>query len=420
MAVYIRNNDLLLSKHERIRLIRDEIRRFHENKNVLFLTETNQDMEKHFIEPNLLQANASYVVTDISGNLYKKYFSFLKAKSYEIKCLNFANPSTSDHYNPLAYLYTEYEVNRFVNYFFKCTRSEVEDEPIFLNTEKMLLSACILYLVKYVSDRDNSTLFKLMEMVATGTDPSDETNSRSQLDLFFEVVPEESIAGTYYRKYKETSISTRVYAAASCYARLQMLAQDSIKAILQSDDMKLEEVGDRKTVLFVIPPEGKTEYSPLITILFSQLFERIISNAERKLTFGASKRFRYPVNFFVCNYTDDDEQIFNLPKSIIAFMNVCHSYNFNVLLCSNDFQHIKDEFETDWWEACISFGTMVLLHIGESKKEFLHGLGALQELSNTFIGEKCCIYRRGQAPIFDKVFKVEKHPSYNALYKEEP
>lgn len=413
MAVYIRNQDFILSKHERIRLIKDEMRRFHENKNVLFLAETNKKIENHFIEPNLLQANASCVVTDLTGELYKRYAPFMRKKGFHIKYLDFNHPEESDHYNPLEYLHTEYEVNRFVNYIFKCTISEVEENISFVNAEKMLLNACILYLVKYVPTSAKATLFRLIDMIATGVNPSNEKRVTSQLDTFFEIVPQDSIAGNYYQKFKTYSISTRVYAAASCCTRIERLANEKSAPLLQGDDeMELERIGDHKTVLFLVPPAKKMEYSPLITIFFSQMFERIISNSERKLAYGGSKRFKHPVNCFIINYSDSNEQLFSLPKSIISFMSVCHSYNFNLLLCSNVFSHIKEEFEADWREACISFGTMVLLHIGKSEDEFLRGLGITQDFMSAFLDDRCCIYRRMQKPVFDKVFKIEKHPAY--------
>ena len=73
------------------------------NNNVLVLGRVNPDHEKNFVEPNLLQANRSYVVID-SDELYEKYKDFFNKEGYTIKVFNLIDMEHSNYYNPFRYI----------------------------------------------------------------------------------------------------------------------------------------------------------------------------------------------------------------------------------------------------------------------------------------------------------------------------
>jgi type IV secretory pathway TraG/TraD family ATPase VirD4 len=69
----------------------------------LLVARTGGGKTSSFIIPNILDRdNASILVTDLSGELYKKTSGFMKNIGYNVLCLNLIDPSLSNTYNPLA------------------------------------------------------------------------------------------------------------------------------------------------------------------------------------------------------------------------------------------------------------------------------------------------------------------------------
>lgn len=67
--------NIILGKNTCIALSADNARN---NLNSIVIGGSGSGKSFHVIEPNLLQANSSYVITDPDGYLYEKYGSYLQ------------------------------------------------------------------------------------------------------------------------------------------------------------------------------------------------------------------------------------------------------------------------------------------------------------------------------------------------------
>ena len=90
----IMTKDILLSM---------DTRKTMRNNNVLVIGGTGTGKSRFLIMPNLMQANASFVVTDPSGEILENMGSFLESEGYTIKVLNLVDMRCSDSYNPFKY-----------------------------------------------------------------------------------------------------------------------------------------------------------------------------------------------------------------------------------------------------------------------------------------------------------------------------
>lgn len=70
--------------------------------------------QKEKIKENILQMNASYIVTDPSGTTLKSVGKPLADHGYKIQILNLMDLSHSNKYNPFKYFKTKEEVNNLV------------------------------------------------------------------------------------------------------------------------------------------------------------------------------------------------------------------------------------------------------------------------------------------------------------------
>ena len=101
-----------------------------------------------YIKPNILQLLGSYVITDPKGELYRETSGFLKANGYNVRVLNLVNPDYSDRYNPLAHIIDHTSVDIIAHTIVVgATKGQPTNDPFWDNTAKMLLKACIYYVI---------------------------------------------------------------------------------------------------------------------------------------------------------------------------------------------------------------------------------------------------------------------------------
>ena len=68
-----------------------------ENANVLVVGGAGAGKLACYLEPNIMQANSSYVITDVEGIAYNRYGKFLEHMGYRVKCLDLIHMENSCH-----------------------------------------------------------------------------------------------------------------------------------------------------------------------------------------------------------------------------------------------------------------------------------------------------------------------------------
>ncbi|RAN85669.1 conjugal transfer protein TraG, partial [Bacillus sp. SRB_28] len=71
---------------------------------------------RFIVKPNMLQMNATFVVTDPKGTIVNEIGMALKnVGKYKIKIFNTINFTKSMRYNPLKYVHNEQDILKLVN-----------------------------------------------------------------------------------------------------------------------------------------------------------------------------------------------------------------------------------------------------------------------------------------------------------------
>ena len=81
-------NNIILTRTEKISL--------SEGKNILVLGESESGKTSKYIEPNIIQKNASFVINDLRGYAYGKYGKWLSKHGYAVKVFDICNYNNSD------------------------------------------------------------------------------------------------------------------------------------------------------------------------------------------------------------------------------------------------------------------------------------------------------------------------------------
>ena len=123
-------NNILLSRDFALAL---KPRRFdlkHDrNRNVCVLGGPGSGKTRYYVKPNLMQANADFLVTDPKGTLLGEVGWMLEDAGYDIRTFDTTDFSRSMHYNPLSYVKDQADILVFVECLIKNTTTARDPTP---------------------------------------------------------------------------------------------------------------------------------------------------------------------------------------------------------------------------------------------------------------------------------------------------
>ena len=200
------DQNILLTQTERIMVGRNKIPKYNINKNVLVIGGSGSGKTRFHIKPNLMQMNASYIVTDPKGTVLEECGKMLQRGGYEIRVLNTINFKQSMRYNPFKYIYCENDILKLVNCIMENTKGEDSKggEDFWSKAEALYYQALIAY-IWYEAPEEEKNMTTLLEMLNASEVREDDENFKNAVDLMFEQLQQrdpEHFAVRQYVKYK--------------------------------------------------------------------------------------------------------------------------------------------------------------------------------------------------------------------------
>lgn len=218
----------------------------------------------------------SYVITDPKGELYRDTSGFLAANGYDVKAINLVDPKFSNCYNPLAHIRDYADVDIIAHTIVTGAEGgNKSGDPFWIDTAKMLLKACIYYVISVLPEEERNLSSCLNIVRAGGSD-------ESVFDKLFigELLPTHP-GRKEYESIRVAADKTKQSIAISLASKLSHFDSPNIQRITANNDIDFEELGNKKTALYVISPDSNSTYSYILTILYSQLIQRIYAQADR-------------------------------------------------------------------------------------------------------------------------------------------
>ena len=83
-----------------------------------------------------------------------------------------------------------------------------------------------------------------------------------------------------YKKFLLSAGKTRSSILISCGARLAPFDIRELRELMETDEMELDTLGDRKTALFVIISDTDDTFNFVVSILYTQLFNLLCDKAD--------------------------------------------------------------------------------------------------------------------------------------------
>lgn len=279
--------------------------KYARNKNIVVIGGSGSGKTRFFVKPSVMQMNCSMVITDPKGTLIEecgkmlekgppkrdKDGNVLKDKSgkvvhepYVIKVLNTINFSKSLHYNPFVYIRSEKDILKLVTTIIANTKGEGEKstEDFWIKAEKLLYTALIAF-IWYEGDEEEKNLNTLLDLLNESETREEDETYQNPVDMMFQELEgrePQHFAVRQYKKYKMAAGKTAKSILISCGARLAPFDIAELREIMSYDEMELDQIGDRKTALFLIMSDTDTTFNFVIAMLQSQLFNLLCDKAD--------------------------------------------------------------------------------------------------------------------------------------------
>lgn len=278
-------NNVILTQTERLMMSsRPKQPKYARNKNVLVIGGSGSGKTRFFVKPNLMQMHSSYVVTDPKGTVLIECGKLLQRGGYHIKVLNTINFRKSMKYNPFVYIRSEKDILKLVNTIIANTKGDGEKsgEDFWVKAEKLYYTALIGY-IWYEAPESEKNFTTLLEMINASEAREDDEDFQNPVDLMFERLEQkdpEHFAVKQYKKYKLAAGKTAKSILISCGARLAPFDIKELRDLMETDEMELDTIGDRKTALFVIISDTDDTFNFVVSILYTQLFNLLCDKAD--------------------------------------------------------------------------------------------------------------------------------------------
>ena len=441
-------NNIPLTQTERLTMnSRPKQPKYARNKNILVIGGSGSGKTRFFVKPSLMQMHSSYVVTDPKGTVLIECGKLLQRGGYRIKVLNTINFKKSMKYNPFAYLRSEKDILKLVNTIIANTKGDGEKsgEDFWVKAEKLYYTALIGY-IWYEAPDEEKNFTTLLEMINASEAREDDEDFQNPVDLMFERLEEkdpEHFAVKQYKKYKLAAGKTAKSILISCGARLAPFDIKELRELMETDEMELDTIGDRKTALFVIISDTDDTFNFVVSILYTQLFNLLCDKADDE--YGG----RLPVH--VRCLLDEFANIGQIPKfekliatirsreisaSIIlqsqSQLKAIYKDNADTIVGNCDttlFLGGKEKTTLKEISEILGKETIDSFNTSETRgRELSHGLN-YQKLGKQLMtedeiavmdGGKCILQLRGVRPFFSDKFDITKHPKYKYLSDADP
>ncbi|EOO25444.1 hypothetical protein IIU_06185 [Bacillus cereus VD133] len=436
-------NNILFSQNTKIRL-EDKNAPFQvrRNKNVLIVGGSGSGKTRFMVKPNMLQMNASFVVTDPKGTIVNEIGMVLKnIGKYKIKIFNTVKFNKSMRYNPLAYVYNEQDILKLVHTIIVNTEGEgaKKGEDFWVKAERLLYQAYLSLIVSKFP-KEEQHLGTLMDLLSYSTVKEDDENYKNPLDYMFEQLEKEDpthFAVKQYQLYKLAAGKTAKSILISCGARLAPLNIPALRDLLSKDELNLDTLGNkgRKTALFIVVPDTDETFNFIVAIMYSQLFNMLCTIADDRYKGELPTHVRFILDEFA-----NIGKIPNFEKLIATI----RSRNISATIILQAFAQLKDIYKEKAniidgnCDTSIFLGskekTTIKSLSEELGKETINDYNESKTRSNTdsfgqnysklgralmtqdelltMERDECIVQILGKKPFKDKKYDITKHPRY--------
>ena len=410
------------------------------NNNVLLLGTSGSGKTRFYIKPNLMESclNGVFdglIVTDPKKELCIETASMMEKHGYNVKIFDIKDWN-GNHWNPFNYFEKDTDILSFVSSLIENTnKGQQGNDPFWDNASLLLFNAVFFYLKEKCNPEDRN-LINVKRLIKLAAVSENDECYESTLDIMMSQLEQEnpnSKAVEFYKEFKKGAGKTLKSIIITCLSRLNFIGLDEVDKMLSYDDMNIQDIGYKKTVLYICIPDDDSSFNFLSGMFIDQLFRVLIRKADKT-------RNKPNIHFFLDEFANIGKLNYFCEK-----ISTIRSRNISTTLVVQNIQQIESLYEKKDKTIIENCNTKLVLGTSECAKWVSEKLGAMTIDTRTTGGskgrnassnynnnqmkrnlldaneveqlpkDKCIIMTQGGYPILANKYNITKHKLYKEL-----
>ena len=237
-----------------------------------------------FVIPNIftLLENNSLVLTDISGDLFKKTSGYVERSGRKVKVLNLMDVTKSNFYNPLANANTYTEIAKMAHLLIQSAQLTERDQ--FWATGAQDLIRIIIQALKNKGETKYINLANVKHLLNNFDVYLHKKKGVSKFDKFIleNTIHDQSTFSEYKGITHEKESVIRSYLSTAKNA-LSSLGNPELQQLTSFNEIDFKDLRKEPTVLYVMVHEQDMElFSFLLNLFYADLFRSLLSSLDDK------------------------------------------------------------------------------------------------------------------------------------------
>lgn len=289
----------------------------------------------------LAKAGESMIITDPKGELYEGTANELRERGYNIVLLNFRDPQKGNCWNPFSIpfkLYKAGDKDKGIELLEDLAKNILYDEknkgndPFWENTSADYFAGLALALFDDAAE-DEVNINSINLMATMG---EEKIGGSNYIKEYFSTKDQTS---TGYIKAKATITApseTKGSILSVFNQKIQLFSsRENLSEMLSHSDFDMEDIGRKKTAVFIVIQDEKKTYHSLVTIFLKQCYETLVRVAQEQQGF----KLKYRTNFLL-------DEFANMPplSDVDAMVSAARSRNIKLSFIIQNFSQLNDVY----------------------------------------------------------------------------
>lgn len=288
----------------------------------------------------MAKGGESMIVTDPKGELYEGTANELKERGYNIILLNFRDPQNGNCWNPFSLpykLYKEGNIDKATELLEDLAKNILYDEaskgqdPFWENTSADYFTGLSLALFDDAKeDEININSINLMSTVG-----EDKIGGTTYIKEYFSDKDQASGAYINVASTLMAPSDTKGSILSVFKQKIKLFSsRENLSEMLSYSDFDLEDIGRKKTAVFIVIQDEKKTYHPLVTIFLKQCYETLVRVAQE-----TGGKLKQRTNFLL-------DEFANMPPltDVDAMVSAARSRNIKLSFIIQNFSQLNDVY----------------------------------------------------------------------------